>query len=84
MWYSLMVVYSILLSTYKHVSALNKCFALQYVPTPVLLFVMQSVKTPQMSQNAKLSFWSHFKATSKLFPELFKFCLSDIHIQSYN
>ena len=45
---------------------------------------MQSVKTRRMSQNVKLSFWSHFKATSELFPELFKFCLNDIHIQSYN
>ena len=36
------------------------------------------------SQNAKLSFWSHFKAESELFLELFKFCLFDTHIQSYN
>ena len=35
--------------------------------------VMRSVKTRRMSQNAKLSFWSHFKAASELFPELFKF-----------
>ena len=41
-------------------------------------------KTRLMSQNAKLSFWSHFKAKSELFPELFKFCPYDIHIQSYN
>ena len=45
---------------------------------------MQSVKTRQMSQNAKMSFWSHIKAKSKLCPELFRFCLYDIHIQSYN
>ena len=45
---------------------------------------MQSVKTRWMSQNAKLSFWSHFKASSELFPELFKLYLNDIHIQSYN
>ena len=31
-----------------------------------------------------LGFWSQFIATSELFPELFKFCLNDIHIQSYN
>ena len=47
-------------------------------------YVMQSVKTRRMLQNAKLSFWSHFKPTSELFPELFKFCLNDIHIKSYN
>ena len=50
----------------------------------LLIFVMQSVKTCQMSQNAKLSFWSHFKATSEPFPELLKFCLDDIRIPSYN
>ena len=50
----------------------------------VKTIVMRSVKTRRMSQNAKLSFWSHFKAKSELFPELFKFCLYDIHIQSYN
>ena len=37
-----------------------------------------------MTQNAKLSFWSHFKALSELFPQLIKFCLYDIHIQSCN
>ena len=37
-----------------------------------------------MLQNAELSFWSHFKAKSGLFPELFEFRLYDIHIQSYN
>ena len=47
-------------------------------------YVMRSVKTCRMSQNAKLSFWSHFKANIELFPELFKFFLYDIHIQSYN
>ena len=36
-------------------------------------YVKRSVKTRRMSQNAKLSFWSHFKAKSELFPELFKF-----------
>ena len=46
--------------------------------------VMRYVKTRWMSQNAKLSFWSHLKTKSKLFPELFKFSLYDIHIQSYN
>ena len=45
---------------------------------------MRSVKTRPMSQNAKLSFWSQIKAKSKLFPELFKLSLYDIHIQSYN
>ena len=35
-----------------------------------------------MSQNAKLSFWSHFKAKSELFQELLKFCLYDINIQN--
>ena len=49
-----------------------------------MVFVMQSVKTHGMLQNAKLSFWSHFKAKSELFPGLYKFCLYDIHIQSYN
>ena len=45
---------------------------------------MRSVKTCQMSQNAKLSLLSHFKATSEPFQELIKFCLNDIHIQTYN
>ena len=44
--------------------------------------VMRSVKTCRMSQNANLI--AQFIATSELFPELFKFCLNDIHIQSYN
>ena len=44
---------------------------------------MQSGKTCRMSQNAKLTLWSHFKAISKLFPELFELFLYDIHIQSY-
>ena len=39
---------------------------------------MRSVKICRMLQNAKLSFGSHFKATSELFPELFKFNLNDI------
>ena len=47
-------------------------------------YVMKSVKTHRMSQNAKLGFWSHFKGKSEPFPELFKFGLYDIHIQSYN
>ena len=47
-------------------------------------YVMRSVRTCRMSQNAKLSFWFHFKAESKLFPEFLKFCLHDIHIQSYD
>ena len=41
---------------------------------------MRSVKTRRMSQNAQFSFWSHFKAKSELFPELFKFGLYDIYI----
>ena len=45
---------------------------------------MRYVKTCWMSQNAKFNLWSHFKPKSELFPELFKFCLFDIHIQSYN
>ena len=47
-------------------------------------YVMRSVKTSRMLQNAKFIFWSHFKAKSELFPELLKLCLYDIHIQSYN
>ena len=46
----------------------------------ILIYVMPSVKTPWMSQNAKLCFWSHFKTKSEFYPELFKFCLYDIHI----
>ena len=53
------------------------------VPDP-LIYVMRSVKTRRTSQNAKLSFWSYFKAKSELFSELFKCCLYGIHIQSYN
>ena len=49
------------------------------IPVIVLKYVMRSVKTRWMSQNAKLSFWSHLKAKGKLFPELFKFCLYVIH-----
>ena len=41
-------------------------------------------KNPSHVAKCKIDFWSHFKATSELFPELFKFCLNDIHIQSYN
>ena len=41
--------------------------------TCILTFVMRSVKTRQMLENAKLSFWSHFKAKSEYFPELFNF-----------
>ena len=44
--------------------------------------MMWSVNTCRMSQNAKLGFWSYFTAKSELFPELFKFCLYEIHIQS--
>ena len=47
-------------------------------------YVIRSVKTCWMSHNAKFSFWSHFKAESELFPELFKFGLYDIHIERYN
>ena len=36
-------------------------------------YVMRSVKTHRMLQNAKLSFWSHFKAKSELFPECLSF-----------
>ena len=45
---------------------------------------MRCVKSRRMLQNTKLSFWSQFIATSDLFPELFKFCLNDIHIQNYD
>ena len=55
-----------------------------YLDTQWLIYVMWSVKTRRMSKNAKLSFWSHFKAKSELFPKVLKFCLNDIHIQSYN
>ena len=37
-----------------------------------------------MSQDAKIEFWANFKAKRKPFPELFKICLYDIHIKSYN
>ena len=58
-----------------------------WIPSPNLAYktnVMRSVKTRRMSQNAKLCFRSHFKAEIELFPERFKFCVSDIHIQSYD
>ena len=51
----------------------------------IKFFICDAIcKTRWMSQNAKLSFWSQSKAKSELFPELFKFCLHDIYIQSYD
>ena len=50
----------------------------------IYTYMMRSVKTRRMTQNAKLTFWSHFKAKKELFLELIKFCLYEIHIQSYN
>ena len=60
--------------TLHHLWGLTKDITLKmWHDTMQWVNVMWSVKTRRMSQNAKLSFWSQFIATSELFPELFKF-----------
>ena len=53
-------------------------------PKAMKIGLSQKHKSPSDVAKCKIKFWSHCKATSKFFPELFKFCLNDIHIQSYN
>ena len=43
---------------------------------------MQYMKTRRMSQNAKLSLWSHLKLKVSYIQNSLKFGLYDIHIQS--